>query len=126
MLGAQLLALATMLAAWVLATFAACALSGVVIALAEDAPMTWPAAADLAAGLAGGWLVLVAWSLAGALLATLFRGVALPSGLGVVWILGVETLLAGVVASVLPDLQMVADALPGAVTAVTLRRRDVA
>ncbi|MPZ64486.1 MAG: ABC transporter permease subunit [Pseudonocardiaceae bacterium] len=168
-LGAQLLALATVLAGWVLAIFAACALAGMGIALIEDAPMTWPAAADLATGLAGGWLVLVTWGLAGALLATLFRGVALPIGLGVVWILGVETLLAGVVASVLPDLQVVADALPGvnagslvyavtqaapgqlppgvtdavtgtravltllcyaavfiAVTAVTLRRRDVA
>lgn len=98
-----------MLAVWVVATFAACAPSGVVIALAEDAPMTWPAAADIGAGLAAGWLVLVAWGLAGALLATLFRGVALPIGLGVVWILGVETLLAGV----LPSLQVVAHALPG-------------
>lgn len=112
-LGAQLLALASMLVVWVVAIFAACALSGVAIALAEDAPMTWPTAVDVAAGLAGGWLVLVAWGLAGALLATLFRGVALPIGLGVVWILGVETLLAGVVASVFPGLQAMADALPG-------------
>jgi hypothetical protein len=38
----------------------------------------------------------------GAVLAVAFRNVALPIGLGVVWILGIETLLAGVVASLLP------------------------
>jgi len=112
-LGAQLLALATMLAGWVLAIFAGCALSGVAMAVAEDAPIVWPGAVDVVQGLAGGWLVLVAWGLSGALLATVFRSVALPIGLGVIWILGVEALLSGVVAGLLPDLDVVADALPG-------------
>lgn len=112
-LGAQLLALATVLAGWVLAIFAASAATSVAIAAAEGAATTWPSAADLAQGLAGGWLVLVVWGLAGGLLATVFRGVALPIGLGVVWILGVETLLSGVVASLLPALDVVTDALPG-------------
>ncbi|MGH3978571.1 MAG: ABC transporter permease subunit, partial [Pseudonocardiaceae bacterium] len=112
-LGAQLLALATVLLGWVLAIFAACALSGIAIALAEDGPMNWPGGLDLAQGLGAGWLVLVAWSLAGALLATVCRSVALPIGLGVVWVLGIEALLSGVVATLLPDLEVLTDALPG-------------
>ncbi len=63
--------------------------------------------------LAGGWLVLMMWCLAGAVLAVAFRNVALPIGLGVVWILGIETLLAGVVSSLLPDLEFLSNALPG-------------
>lgn len=112
-LGAQLLALATALLGWVLAIFAGSALCSVLIALAEGKAMNWPAAVDLAQGLAAGWLVLVAWSLAGVVLATVFRGVALPIGLGVVWVLGVEALISGVVATLLPDLEALADALPG-------------
>ena len=69
---------------------------------------------DLLQGLAGGWLVLTMWCLAGAVLAIAFRNVALPIGLGVVWILGIETLLAGVVSSLLPDLEFLSNALPGA------------
>jgi hypothetical protein len=64
--------------------------------------------------LAGGWFVLTLWCLAGAALAVAFRNVALPIGLGVVWILGIEALLAGVVSSLLPDLEFLSDAMPGA------------
>ncbi|NIK58778.1 ABC transporter permease [Kribbella shirazensis] len=112
-LGAQCLALGTMIALWVLGIFAACALSSVGVAAAEDASMSWPTAGDLVQGLAGGWLVLMMWCLAGAVLAVAFRNVALPIGLGVVWILGIETLLAGVVSSLLPSLDWLANALPG-------------
>jgi ABC-type transport system involved in multi-copper enzyme maturation permease subunit len=112
-LGAQFLALGTMIAVWVLGIFAACALCSVGVAAAEDGSMSWPSAGDLGQGLAGGWLVLMMWCLAGAVLAVAFRNVALPIGLGVVWILGIETLLAGVVSSLLPSLDWLANALPG-------------
>jgi ABC-type transport system involved in multi-copper enzyme maturation permease subunit len=114
LLGGQLLGLLTMVAVWVLGIFAACALCSVGIAAAEDAPMNWPGPLDLLRGLAGGWLVLTTWCLAGAVLAVAFRNVALPIGLGVVWILGIEALLAGVVNSLLPDLKFLSDAMPGA------------
>ncbi|MFI5706835.1 ABC transporter permease subunit [Kribbella sp. NPDC051620] len=114
LLGGQLLGLLTMLAVWVLGIFAACALCSIGIAAAENAPMDWPGPLALLKGLAGGWLVLSVWCLAGAVLAVAFRNVALPIGLGVVWILGIETLLAGVVSSLLPDLEVLSDALPGA------------
>ncbi|HEY0470155.1 MAG TPA: ABC transporter permease subunit [Kribbella sp.] len=114
LLGGQLLGLLTMVAVWVLGIFAACALCSVGIAAAQDAPMNWPGPVDLLRGLTGGWLVLTTWCLAGAVLAVAFRNVALPIGLGVVWILGIEALLAGVVNSLLPDLKFLSDAMPGA------------
>jgi ABC-type transport system involved in multi-copper enzyme maturation permease subunit len=113
-LAGQLLALLTMLAVWVLGIFVACSLCSVGIAAAEGAPMNWPGPLDLLLGLAGGWLVLTMWCLAGVVLAVALRNVALPIGLGVVWILGIEALLAGVVNSLLPGLEGLSDALPGA------------
>lgn len=113
-LAGQLLALLTMLAIWVLGIFVACSLCSVGIAAAEGAPMNWPGPLDLLQGLAGGWLVLTMWCLAGVVLAVALRNVALPIGLGVVWILGIEALLAGVVNSLLPGLEGLSDALPGA------------
>ncbi|GAA1670762.1 hypothetical protein GCM10009745_11710 [Kribbella yunnanensis] len=113
-LGAQFLGLATMIALWVLGIFTACALCSIGIAAAEGGSMSWPSLVDILQGLAGGWLVLMTWCLAGAALAVAFRNVALPIGLGVVWILGIETLLAGVVNSLLPDLKFLSNALPGA------------
>lgn len=113
-LGAQLLALLTALAGWVLGIFAASALCSLLISAAEDGASDWPGPVDVIAGLFGGWLVLSVWCLAGVVLAVAFRNVALPIGLGVVWILGIETLLAGVVGSLLPSLEGLTDALPGA------------
>jgi len=113
-LAGQVLGLLTMIALWVLGMFAACALCSIGIAAAEDGPMNWPGPLDLLKGLAGGWLVLSMWCLAGVVLAVAFRNVALPIGLGVVWVLGVEALFAGVVTSLLPDLEFLADAMPGA------------
>ncbi|MEU4605836.1 ABC transporter permease subunit [Kribbella sp. NPDC023972] len=113
-LAAQFLALATMVAVWVLGIFVACALCSIGIAAVENGSTDWPGVTAVLEGLAGGWLVLVMWCLAGAVLAVAFRNVALPIGLGVVWILGIETLLAGVVSSLLPDLEFLSDALPGA------------
>ncbi|MFD7159177.1 ABC transporter permease [Kribbella sp. NPDC059898] len=112
-LAAQFLALGTMIALWVLGIFAACALCSVGIAAAENGAMNFPGVVGLVKGLAGGWLVLMMWCLAGAVLAVAFRNVALPIGLGVVWILGIETLLAGVVSSLLPGLKWLANLLPG-------------
>ena len=49
----------------------------------------------------------------GALLGFAFRGVALPIGLGVVWVLGVENLVSAVAGSLLTSLQSLRDLLPG-------------
>ena len=60
----------------------------------------------------------------------LLRGVALPIGLGVVWVLGIENLVSGMAESVLSALQPLRDVLPGVnagslVTAVMLRAPGV-
>lgn len=111
--GAQLAALATALLGWVLVIGAGCAASSAAIALAENRPLDWPPAGQVVEGLGAGWLVLLAWGLGGALLGTVLRGVALPIGLGVVWVLAVESLVRGVAAGLLPGFQAVADAMPG-------------
>lgn len=113
-LAAQLLALATMLAFWELIILVASALSGVGIALAEGEPISWPGAGDAARGLAAGWLVLMVWCLAGVALAIACRSVAVPIGLGVVWVLGVENLVSAMARGALPALEPVANLLPGA------------
>jgi ABC-2 type transport system permease protein len=112
-LAAQFAALVTALAVWVLGNFAVSAAARVAVATAQDRSLNWPGIADLADGYGAGLLVLTTWALLGAVLALLLRGVALPIGLGVVWVLGVEALFVGVASSVLPDLDVVTNLLPG-------------
>ena len=99
--------------AGVLAVFAAGAVTSAVIAAAENRPLDWPGAADVLAGVGAGWLIAAMWTVLGALLAVALRGVALPVGLGLVWLLAVQNLLALIAA---PLLDWVAEAqklLPG-------------
>ena len=110
---AQFAALLTALALWVLGNFAVSAAASTAIALAEDRSLDWPAIGDLFQGYGVGLLVLTTWALLGGVLALLLRGVALPIGLGVVWVLGVEALFVGVAGSVLPELDVVTNLLPG-------------
>jgi ABC-2 type transport system permease protein len=95
-------------------TFATGAAVSATLATVEDEPLSWPPAGDLVAGFGAGWLVVTAWCLVGAALATVLRGVALPIGLGVVWVLAVENLVSAVAGSVLTALQPVRDLMPGA------------
>jgi len=44
-------------------------------------------------GFGAGWLILVVWGSLGAVLGVALRGVALPIGLGVVWVLGIGAFL---------------------------------
>jgi ABC-2 type transport system permease protein len=53
------------------------------------------------------------WCGLGALLGFAFRGVALPIGLGVVWVLAVEGLVSAVADSLLTSLQPLRNLLPG-------------
>ena len=56
---------------------------------------------------------MLMWATLGAMLGVVLRGVALPIGLGVVWVLGVENLISGVAESVFTALQPLRDVLPG-------------
>lgn len=79
-----------------LATFGAGAAWSGVIASVESQPMNWPSMADVARGVASGWLILATWSLFGVLLGILLRGTSLAIGLGLVWVLVIENLVRGV------------------------------
>lgn len=108
----QLAALGTVLAALVVAGFLLSALAGTAIAISAGASPSAPAAGALLQSMAAGWLILWMWCLFGVALAILVRGTALSIGLGLVWVLAVET----VVRAVAPEigfLQTVEKGLPG-------------
>ena len=109
----ELLALAGAVLAIVLSIFAIGALTSYAIALSQSESVDWPSLAELARGAASGWLILMMWCLLGAMLAFVFRGMALPIGLGVVWILGVENLIVNVAAALLDFAETLQKGLPG-------------
>ena len=111
--GGKLAALAASTLAVVVATFALNAVVAGVIATVESRPLDYPSLAELAQGIGSGWLILGMWSGLGALLGFAFRGVALPIGLGVVWVLAVEGLVSAVADSLLTSLQPLRNLLPG-------------
>jgi ABC-type transport system involved in multi-copper enzyme maturation permease subunit len=112
-LGGQFVAMAAAVAIGVLVLFGLGAVSSTAIALAEDQAITWPGPLDLVQGYGAGLAIMVMWAGLGAALGVVMRGVALPIGLGVVWVLGVENLVSGIASSVMTALQPVRDVLPG-------------
>jgi ABC-2 type transport system permease protein len=109
----KLLALAVAVLAIVLSIFAFGALTSYAIAASQSESMAWPSLTDLILGIASGWLILMMWCALGAMLAFAFRGTALPIGLGVVWILGVENLIVNVAAALLDFAATLQKGLPG-------------
>lgn len=112
-LSGQLVALAMALAAAVAVLFVLSAATSTGIALVEDRPAEWPGVVDLAEGFGVGWLVLLMWASLGAVLGVTLRSVALPIGLGVVWVLGIENLVSAMAGTMLTALQPLRDMLPG-------------
>lgn len=84
----------------------------VLVATTEAQPIDWPAATDVAAGFGAGVLILTMWTCAGVLLGTLARSPALAVGLGLVWAMALENLLAAA-ANLLGGLEPITDVLPG-------------
>ncbi|WP_336033751.1 ABC transporter permease [Geodermatophilus sp. FMUSA9-8] len=112
-LAGQLLALVTVLAATVALSFALTAAVSAAIAGAESAPADWPGLAELARGFGGGLLVATTWGALGVLLGTALRGTALAIGLGLVWVLAVESLVVNVAAPLLGFFDALQRGLPG-------------
>jgi ABC-2 type transport system permease protein len=109
----KLAALAAAILAVVLAVFAVNAATAGLIATLESRPLDYPSLVALAEGIGSGWLIMGMWCGLGAMLGFAFRGVALPVGLGVVWVLGVENLVSAVADSLLTGLRPLRDLLPG-------------
>ncbi|MFI7545765.1 ABC transporter permease [Actinoplanes sp. NPDC049599] len=97
----------------VLAVFAVGALASLAVALAEDRQLEWPGAGDLLTGIGAGWLIAAMWTVLGALLGIALRGVALPVGLGLVWLLAVQNLLTLIAAPLLEPVAQLQKGLPG-------------
>lgn len=74
--------------------FAAAAATSAVITAAEEGELTYPPAGELAAGIGAGWLILTAWASVGIALGLLLRGTGLAIGLGLVYALVIESLVA--------------------------------
>ncbi|MFR9675219.1 ABC transporter permease subunit [Streptomyces sp. TR06-5] len=100
-LGGKLAALAAAALGFVVTLFVTGAVTSAAIAAAEGEPIAWPSAADLVVGLGAGWLIALMWAALGALLAVALRGLALPIGLGLVWVLVVQNLVISLAAPLL-------------------------
>jgi hypothetical protein len=96
----QAAALVLVVAAAVLAEFALCALTAGLIGALEGAAPVGPEPAAVLTSLAAAWLAGSAFALVGALLAHATRSPAAAVGIGLVWVLGVETAVRGVLAAV--------------------------
>ena len=93
----KMLVLAVLVAGLVLLAFAAGATSSYAIARLEGVAVEWPSPGDTLRAMGCGFLISAVWTSLGAFLATLFRGTPLAVGLGLVYAL----LLEGVVATLL-------------------------
>jgi ABC-2 type transport system permease protein len=112
--GSKLITVVIAALAAVLTSFVVGAVVSAGIAISTDSPITWPAASEILVGVLGGWLIMGAWTLFGAMLGFTFRNIALPIGLGVVWIFAVENLISSIAAQLVTSLAPVRDLLPAA------------
>lgn len=97
----------------VAALFVVGLLASVGVAALEDQPLTWPSVADLGTGFLAGWLVCGMWAGLGVLLGIALRGVAMPVGLGLVWLLAVQNLISAIAAPLLDWVAQLQKVLPG-------------
>lgn len=111
-LSGKLGALAVLVALFEVVVFAPGALASAIVARALDAPADWPQATEMLRVFAGGFLILAAWAAIGVALAVLFRSTPLPIGLGLVWLLVIESLVNGF-GDQLSALGSLRQALPG-------------
>lgn len=110
---AKLIAVAIGALVLVLTLFVTSAAASAVVAAAEGKPMDWPSVADIASGIGAGWLVAMMWASLGIVLAVALRSVSLPIGLGLVWLLAVQNLLAAIAAPLLDWIAEMQKGLPG-------------
>lgn len=98
--GAKLIALGVVLVPFVVLIYATGAVASSLIAMQEDAAITWPAAQDLIEAVLASWFILAAWTALGVMLAVLTRGTALAIGVGILYSFLIEGLLSALADSV--------------------------
>ena len=94
-MAAKLLLLVLVVVAFVALLLASGAAASVAAAKLDGVAVSWPPGADVIRGLGAGSLVLGVWCALGLGLAAIFRGNALPIGVGLVYMLLVEGILGG-------------------------------
>ncbi len=109
----KLAALAVACLVLVVTLLAVSAASSVVVTAIEGAAATWPPATEILADLAAGWLIGFMWAALGVALAIGLRAVALPVGIGLVWILAIQNLITGLAAPLLTWVDAAQAWLPG-------------
>jgi len=88
-------------------TVAVSAVSAVVVAIVSDSPIEMPPVSEVAIGLLSAALLTAAFMFFGLALGLVTRNAFVASGIGIAWILGIETLLVGSLAPVFPALESV-------------------
>lgn len=111
--GAKLITVTVAALAGVLTLFAMTAVASVVVAGVEDQAVSWPGGLEIVTGIGAGWLVTTMWGALGVLLGIGLRSVALPIGLGLVWMLAVQNLLSAIAAPLVPAIADAQRYLPG-------------
>jgi ABC-2 type transport system permease protein len=111
--GAKLVTVALGVLIFVVALLVFCAGASVLVAALENQPMTWPGVDEIVTGLGAGWLVTMMWGAGGVVLGIAFRGVAMPIGLGLVWMLAIQNLLSSIAAPLLDWVNTLQKGLPG-------------
>jgi ABC-2 type transport system permease protein len=97
----------------VLVLLGASAAASFVVAGVEGADTTMPPVQQIAGDLAAGWLIAVMWCMLGVALAITLRAVALPVGIGLVWMLAVQNLITALAAPLLDWVDAAQEWLPG-------------
>jgi ABC-type transport system involved in multi-copper enzyme maturation permease subunit len=111
-LGGKLAALIAVLAVFVVASFAIAAVGSAAVEAAEGTGSAWPGAGEILRGVGAAWLMLAVSAVIGAFLGLAFRTTGLAVGLGLVYVLVIESLIQGF-AGQSSVVRVVAEALPG-------------
>lgn len=95
-LGGKVIALAGVLLVFTAGALVAGLVGSLLIAAIEGAPLALPNPARILAALGAGWLILATRAALGLALAALLRGTSLAVGLGLVYVLIIESVLGGI------------------------------
>ena len=99
--------------AMILVLAATAAVASAVIAGITDSGITWPTLFEMIEALGAATMIAAMWGAFGIFLGIAFQSVALPIGLGLVWMLAIQNLLAGVAAPLLDAVDKAQHYLPG-------------
>jgi ABC-2 type transport system permease protein len=92
-LAGQLGVVSVIAAIFTVVFYGAAALASVIIAAGNGVTIQWPAAIDILKAMGATWLIFESWSLFGIALAYLFRQSAMAIGLGLAYVLAIETIV---------------------------------